>query len=31
MAACDKHTEKEIETAFAKHYPGMEQEEDRQD
>ena len=31
LVACDKHTEKEIETALAKHYPGMEQEEDRQD
>jgi phage/plasmid primase-like uncharacterized protein len=31
MVACNSHTAKEIENALAKHYPGKEQEEDRQE
>ena len=31
LVACDRHTEKEIETALARHYPGKEQPEDKED
>lgn len=31
LVACDRHTESEIETALAKHYPGMPQAEDKED
>jgi len=31
LAACNTHSGAEIETALARHYPGMEQAEDRED
>ena len=31
LAACNTHSGAEIETALARHYPGMEQTEDRED
>jgi hypothetical protein len=31
LAACNTHSVAEIETAFARHYPGVEQAEDRAD
>ena len=31
LAACNTHSRAEIETALTRHYPGMEQAEDRQD
>jgi hypothetical protein len=31
LVACNSHTGTEIETALARHYPGMEQAEDRED
>ena len=31
LAACDKHSVLEIETALARHYPGTEQADDRED
>ncbi len=31
LAACNTHSGAEIETALARHYPGLEQVEDRED
>jgi hypothetical protein len=31
LASCTNHSDAEIETALKRHYPGMEQEEDRED
>jgi hypothetical protein len=31
LVSCNIHSESEVETALAKHYPGMEQPEDRED
>ena len=31
LAACNTHSGAEIETALARHYPGMEQTEDREE
>ena len=31
LVACNTHREKDIENSLVKHYPGMEQEEDRED
>jgi hypothetical protein len=31
LASCIKHSNAEVETALISHYPGMEQEEDRED
>ena len=31
LAACNTHSGEEIETALARHYPGMEQAEDLED
>jgi len=31
LAACNTHRGSEIENALARHYPGMEQAEDRED
>jgi hypothetical protein len=31
LAACNTHSGEEIETALARHYPGKEQAEDRED
>ena len=31
LVACNKHRQMEVETALARHYPGMEQPEDRED
>ena len=31
LASCSNHSNEEVETALKRHYPGMEQEEDRED
>jgi hypothetical protein len=31
LASCTNHSDAEIETALKRHYPGKEQEEDRED
>jgi hypothetical protein len=31
LAACNTHSRVEIETALARHYPGQDQAEDRED
>jgi hypothetical protein len=31
LVACNTHSGEEVDTALARHYPGMEQPEDRQD
>lgn len=31
LVACNNHSGEAIETALARHYPGMEQEEDREE
>jgi hypothetical protein len=31
LASCNSHSEAEVDFALAKHYPGMEQEEEMED
>ena len=31
LASCNTHSKAEVETALAKHYPGMEEEEDKEE
>jgi hypothetical protein len=31
LVACNSHRESEVDAALVKHYPGMEQEEDKED
>lgn len=31
LASCNTHSNAEVETALARHYPGMEEEEDKEE
>jgi hypothetical protein len=31
LASCDTHSEAEVDYALTRHYPGMEQKEDKED
>jgi hypothetical protein len=31
LVSCDNHSEAEVDSGLAKHYPGMEQVEDKED